>query len=110
MAGPRTCHSPPCNPSQGGEDEPAKGPPRAPTEGNNTSTLFLAISRTPTLVPAPTPALPSTNELFKQFIKTYLESNQGPSQPLVERKQLFKAKVPDVYYGKLQMDCYHFCQ
>ena len=21
-----------------------------------------------------------------------------------------KAKVPKVYYGKLHMDCYHFCQ
>ena len=28
----------------------------------------------------------------------------------MECKQPFKAKVPDLYYGKLHMDCYHFCQ
>ena len=43
-------------------------------------------------------------------MKAYLESNQGPSQPPEERKRPLKAKVPDVYYGKLHMDCYHFCQ
>ena len=43
-------------------------------------------------------------------MKAYLESNQGPSQPPEERKRLLKAKVPDVYYGKLHIDCYHFCE
>ena len=43
-------------------------------------------------------------------MKAYLESNQRPNQLLVECKQFFKAKMPDVYYGKLHMDCYHFCQ
>ena len=43
-------------------------------------------------------------------MKAYLESNQGPSQPLEERKQPFKDKVPDLYYGKLYMDYYHFYQ
>ena len=64
------------------------------------------------LIPAPVlaPALPSSNELFKQFMKVYLESNQGLRQPPAERKRSLKAKVPKVYYGKLHMDCYHFCQ
>ena len=43
-------------------------------------------------------------------MKAYLESNQGPSQPPEEDKRPLKAKVPDVYYGKLYMDCYHVCQ
>ena len=64
------------------------------------------------LIPAPVPAaaLPSSNKLFKQFLRAYLESNQGSRQPLAERERSFKAKVPEVYYGKLHMDCYHFCQ
>lgn len=32
------------------------------------------------------PALVSSDKLFKQFIKTYLESNQRPSQLLAGRK------------------------
>ena len=79
MAGPRTCRSPCHNSPQGGEDESVEDPPRAPTKGSNTLTLFLAISQTPTLVPAPALAPPSTDELFKQFMKAYLESNQGLS-------------------------------
>ena len=43
-------------------------------------------------------------------MKAYLESNQGPKQPLEEREQLLKAKVSDVYYGKSHIDFYHFCQ
>ena len=68
--------------------------------------VFALIS-----APVPTPALvlPSFNKLFKQFIKTYLKL-QEPSRPPAERKQSFKAKVPDVYYKKSHMDCYHFCQ
>ena len=102
MARQRTCRSPCRNPSPGGKDK--GGPSGALTKGSNTPTHFLAISR------APTPALLSTNELFKRFIKAYLESNQGPSQPLEERERPLKAKVPDVYYGKLYMNCYRFCQ
>ena len=93
MAGPRTRRSPHRNPPPGGEDEVAGGPPGAPTEVNNTPTYSPAVSW------APTPAPPSTNELFKWFIKTYLESNQGLSQPAEECKRLLKAKVPNLYYG-----------
>ena len=57
--------------------------------------------------PAPTPA--PNNELFEKFMKTDLETNQGSKQPPAERKQLLKAKVPEVYYGKSHIDCYHFC-
>ena len=102
MARPRTCCSPRHNPLPGVEDE--GGPPRANTKSSNTPTYSGAISW------APTPAPPSTNELFKRFMKAYFKSNQGSSQPLEERKRPFKAKVPDVYYGKLHIDCYYFCQ
>ena len=78
---------------------------RNPTPGPN---LVLALISAPVFALPPTPV--PTNELFKQFMKAYLESNQGPRQPLVEYKQHFKAKIPEVYYCKSHMDCYHFCQ
>ena len=96
--------SPRHNPPPGAEDELVGDPPGAPNKGSNTPTHFPGVSWAPTLVS------PSTNELFKQFMKAYLKSNQGPSQPPEERKQPLKAKVSDVYYGKLHIDCYHFCQ
>ena len=43
-------------------------------------------------------------------MKAYLESNHGPSQLLKERERPLKAKVPDVYYRKLHIDCYYFYQ
>ena len=43
-------------------------------------------------------------------MKAYLESNQGPKQPLSKRKQSFKAKVPEMYYDKSHMNCYYFYQ
>ena len=78
MVRPRTCHSPRRNPPPGSEDE--GGPPGAPTKGSHTPTHSSAVSWAPTL------ALPSNDELFKQFMKAYLESNQGPSQPPEERE------------------------
>ena len=75
-------------------------------------TLASAPVPTPVLAPVPAPTLASatTNNLFKQFIKTYLEINQGIKQPLAECKQFFKAKILEMYYDKSYMDCYHFCQ
>ena len=73
MTKPYSCHSLCCNPLLGDEDELAGGLPRALTEDSNTPTSSPVISQALTLAP------PSTNELFKQFIKAYLESNQGPS-------------------------------
>ena len=82
-----TSLAPSCNPISGPELVP---------------TLILALF--------PTPAPPSSNKLFKQFMRIYLELDQGPGQPSAEREQSFKAKVPEVYYGKLHMNWYHFCQ
>ena len=71
-------------------------------------TLVFALIPTP--VPAPALVPVTTNELFKCFMKAYLKSNQEPKQLLAEYKQPFKTKISEVYYGKLHIDCYHFCQ
>ena len=80
---------------------PTPGPDLVPT---------LVPTPVPAPVPTPAPAPATTDDLFKQFMKAYLELNQGLRQPPAEREQLLKAKVPELYYGKLHMDCYHFCQ
>ena len=69
----------------------------------------LVFTSVPALIPAPALAPAPTNDLFRQFMKAYLESNQGPKQLLAEHKRLLKAKIPELYYGKLHMDCYLFC-
>ena len=104
---------PPTNPM---EDELARDP--GPGGGPHSGSISPAPSRNPTpgpvqvpaLIPALAPAPAPTDELFKKFMKAYLELNQGLKPPPAERERLFKAKVPEVYYGKSHMDCYHFCQ
>ena len=100
------------------EDELARDPDSV--GGPNSGSISPALSRNltpdpdlvlaliPALVPALTLAPVASNELFKKFMKAYLETKQGPKQP--EYEQLLKAKVPKVYYSKSHMDCYHFCQ
>ena len=104
------------------EDELVResGPVGGPYSGSTSPALSRNPTLDPELIPAlnlapipalvPAPAPPSSNELFKQFMRAYLESNQGLKQPPTERERSLKAKVPEVYYGKLHMDCYHFCQ
>ena len=111
MAGPRARRSPRRNPRPAGEDELAGA---APTEGSGTPTPTPVVSRAPTPAPATAPAAaPSSDtELFKQFMKAYLEA-QVPSRTKVDskpRKQLLKTWFPDLYYGNSHMDCYQFCQ
>ena len=117
--GSRSCRSPrrnppPINPvedelakdsgSVGGlnSDSTSPAPSRNPTPGPN-----LVPTSIPAPVLAPTPASVASDKLFKKFMKAYLEMNQGAKQP--ERKQTLKAKIPEVYYSKSHMDCYHFC-
>ena len=108
------------------EDELAREP--GPIEGPHSGSTFPALSHNPTpgpklvpalnfapvpapvLAPVPAPALPSPDELFKQFMRAYLQLNQGLRQISAEFERSFKAKIPEVYYGKSHMDCYHFCQ
>ena len=118
--GSQPCRSPCWNPFSIDpiEDGLAKdpGPVGGPHLGSTSSALScnptLGPELVPALIPAPVPTLTTapvaTDELFEKFIKTYLETNQGPRQP--ECKQTLKAKVPEVYYGKSHMICYHFCQ
>ena len=111
MAGPRICRRTRRNPPPAGEDELAGA---APTEGSGGSTPTPIVSRAPT--PAPATALAATTssdtELFKRFMKAYLEA-QVPGQTKVDsetRKQPLKARFLDLYYGNSHMDCYRFCQ
>ena len=67
-------------------------------------TLIFALAFALTLAPV------AINELFKQFIKAYLKSNQGPRKPPAKCEQPLKAKVLEMYYVKLHMDCYYFRQ
>ena len=82
---------------------------------SNGVSLFLGfapscnLTLTPTPISSPSPALVATNDLLKQFMKTYLETSQGLKQPPLKQEQFFKAKVPEMYYGKLHMDCYYIC-
>ena len=112
MARPTACRSPCQNPPLTGKDElagAALGP--APTEGSNTSTPAPAVSRVPIPAPtdvsvaAPSPALALTatapfsdNELFKQFMKAYLEA-EVPGRTEVDpkpRKQPLKAQFSNL--------------
>ena len=127
MAKALICRSPRRNSTFTGKDRlPGATPGLSPTDGSNTSTLTSAISHVPTFaLPvatiaasspvsafaiAPTIALSFENELFKQFMKAYLET-QVPGQITLEidpepRKQPLKAWFLDLYYGNLHMDYY----
>lgn len=81
MAGLQACRSSYRDPLSGGKDEPSGG---ASTKGSDTYTPISAISHAFTFVPASAPL--SNNELFQQFIKTYLENqnqNQAPFFALI---------------------------
>ena len=120
--GSRPCCSPRRNPPliDPMEDElardpgPVGGPHSVSTSPNSSRNPTPGPDQLPDLISAPAPvpnlAPAPTNELFKKFMKAYLESNQGPRQPPMECKQPLKAKVLEVYYDKLYIECYHFCQ
>ena len=121
LGGSRPYHSPYCSPHRNPfstdlvEDELARNP--GPVRGSHSRSTSPAPSWNPapgpdqitTLILASALALASTNELFKKFMKAYLESNQRLKQSSAEYEQPLKAKVPEVYHNKLHMDCYHFC-
>ena len=62
----------------------------------------------PVLAPGPAPT--STNELFKQFMKPYLEAQTSASAQVEPWEQPLKACIPDFYYGNSYINCYRFCQ
>ena len=111
MVKPLAHYSPHRNPPPAGKDELAG---TVATEGSGTPTPTLVVSRAPTPAPATASAaaLSLDTELFKQFMKAYLEA-QVPSQTKVDSepcKQPLKTRFPDLYYGHSHMDCYQFCQ
>ena len=74
--------------------------------------------------PAPTPPM-STKELFKLFMQTYMNTVknqvqahvqapappvQFPTPPVEPKEQPFKARFPDLYFGKSHLDRYLCCQ
>ena len=100
MTGPCACRNPRRNFPTPGKDKLAGA---VPTKSSATPTP------TPVVLPAPSPApatalttTPSSDkELFKQFIKAYLQ-DQMPVQIEVDSepyKQLFKARFSDFYYS-----------
>ena len=95
-------------PSTVGPSEPEQ--PVSP-EGTP-ATSGAGPSDAPVLPSVPTTA--STNGLFQQFMKAYLENqNQAlPPAPIQAefREQPLKARFPDLYYGNSHLDCYRFCQ
>ena len=74
-----------------------------------TSPSALVLTPATALISVLAPAPVISNKLFKQFIKFYLKSNHKPSQSSVESEQLFKAKVPVVYYDKSHIDYHYLC-
>ena len=122
MARPPTRRSPRQKPPPTGEDEPAA---LFPTEGNDTYTPALIISRTPTPAPpaAPALALAAINSTVRyseadlqRIFKTILETRPPAPAPqsLVfldgSCKRPLKARFPELYCGKTYMECYNFIQ
>ena len=52
----------------------------------------------------------STDELFKQFMKAYLETQTSVPVQTEPQDQFLKARIPNLYYGNSHMDCYRVCQ
>ena len=116
----RPCHFPYQNlpPIDLVKDEFARdlGSVGGPYSGSTSPALSCNPTPSPELVfalipaPVPAPALLFSDRLFKQFMTAYLKLNQGLRQPLAERERFLKAKILEVDYGKLHIDCYHFWQ
>ncbi len=70
--------------------------------------------------PAPAPAPAPNNDLFQEFMRTFMERTQAPAAqaapaaPAAEARddtdRPLKSRNPDLYYGNLHMECYYFCQ
>ena len=44
-------------------------------------------------------------------MKVFMEMTQAQAQALAEpRERSLKARIPENYFGKSHIDCYHFCQ
>ena len=102
---------------------PRVNPPADPTgeqnelAGQGPIQQFNAGSdEAPTEAPTPLEAFtsslvfPFTKDLFTKFMKVFIEMTQAQAQALAEpQEQPLKARSPETYWGKSQMECYHFC-
>ncbi len=63
---------------------------------------------------APAPVAPPNNNLFQEFMRTFMEKAQALVAPATEARdntnRPLKPRNPDLYYGHLYMECYYFCQ
>ena len=64
---------------------------------------------TPALV-EPTLASKYSEADLIRILKIFLETKGLKPKAEVPRKRPLKAKIPDVYFEKLHIDCYYFCQ
>ena len=77
---------------------------KVPEKGNPAPSHVSA----PALVESTLALKYNKTDLIK-ILKIFLETKSQEPKAEVPCEQPLKAKVPDVYFGKLHMDCYHFC-
>ena len=58
----------------------------------------------------PTLALKYSEADLMRILKIFSETKDQEPQAEIPCERPLKAKVPDVYFGKSHIDCYHFCQ
>ena len=80
----------------------AQGPARKSNAGSN-ETFTPSEASSPPFVPF------TSEDLFTNFIKVFIETTQAQDQ-LEPRKCPFKVRTPETYSGKSHVDYYHFCQ
>ena len=115
IVGPGSCSckdvvdsAPPISRSNSKSDElgaPEKGSP-AP---NHASIPASSHASTSTLAESTLALKYSKTDLMK-ILKIFSETKGQKPKAEVPCKRPLKAKVPDVYFGKLHIDCYYFCQ
>ena len=77
---------------------------------SGTSTPTSAASRAPTSASAPVSSSfsRSTDGLFKQVMKAYMEAqtqpSSAPNQRIEPREQSLKARLPNLYFGKSHLE------
>ena len=91
----------------------------SPASGSDSKSDELGALEKDTPVPshAGTPALTESTLALKyseadlmRILKIFSKTKSQKPKAKVLRERPLKAKVPDIYFGKSHIDCYHFCQ
>ena len=83
----------------------------APEKGTPTPSHVSAPSHASAPAPVkPILALKYNEADLMKILKIFYETKGQEPKSKVFRKRPLKVKVSDIYFGKLHMDCYHFCQ